>query len=265
MVADGGGYTTTRASVFGEEVLLPLVGLPADRVPADAAPAAVPTPQPSLSGVVWLDFTPGGGGRTGQIDPAERGLPAVTVEALRDGKVVATATTDAAGRFSFPQLSGDGYHLRLAAANFAEPFAGAVWLGPTLATPSIILAYIWIWAGFAMVLIAAGLSAIPRDALEAARVDGATEWQVFRQVTIPLVRPVLVVVLVTLIINVLKVFDLVLVLAPESAQDDATVVALEMYRNSFTNTGLGSALGILLLLFVVPAMLFNVRRLRGEN
>ncbi|MFD0598265.1 ABC transporter permease subunit [Catellatospora coxensis] len=124
------------------------------------------------------------------------------------------------------------------------------------------------WAGFAMVLITAGLSAIPRDALEAARVDGATEWQVFRRVTVPLVRPVLVVVIVTLTINVLKIFDLVLVLAPESSQDDANVIALQMYRVSFgggLDFGLGSALGVLLFLLVLPAMLFNVRRMRKEQ
>ena len=60
------------------------------------------------------------------------------------------------------------------------------------------MSYIWIWAGFAMVVIAAGLAAIPREALEAARVDGANEWQVFRRVTVPLLAPVLAVVLVTL-------------------------------------------------------------------
>ena len=61
----------------------------------------------------------------------------------------------------------------------------------SLITPAIIIAYIWVWAGFAMVVIAAGLAAIPRDVLEAARTDGATEWQVFRRVTVPLLAPVL--------------------------------------------------------------------------
>ena len=60
-----------------------------------------------------------------------------------------------------------------------------------------------------MVVIAAGLAAIPRDVLEAARTDGATEWQVFRRVTVPLLAPVLTVVLITMLINVLKVFDIV--------------------------------------------------------
>ncbi len=95
------------------------------------------------------------------------------------------------------------------------------WLGPALVTPAIIGSYVWMWAGFAMVLIAAGLAAVPRELLEAARVDGAGEWQVFRRVTVPLLAPVLAVVLVTLMINVLKIFDLVFVIAPGSVQDDA--------------------------------------------
>ena len=72
------------------------------------------------------------------------------------------------------------------------------------------IAYIWVWAGFAMVVIAAGLAAIPRDVLEAARTDGASEWQVFRRVTAPLLAPVLSVVFITMLINVLKVFDIVI-------------------------------------------------------
>src|SRR5205823_9879080 len=123
------------------------------------------------------------------------------------------------------------------------------------------------WAGFAMVLIAAGLAAIPREALEAARVDGANEWQVFVKVTVPLLAPVLLVVVVTLIINVLKVFDLVLIIPPGSVEAQADVLALEMWRVSFGgghDQGLGSALAILLFALVVPAMVFNIRRLRRE-
>ena len=117
-----------------------------------------------------------------------------------------------------------------------------------------------------MVLIAAGLAAIPRDALEAARIDGATEWQVFRKVTIPLLSPVLLVVFVTMIINVLKVFDLVFIIAPGSVQPQANVIALEMWRVSFgggDNQGLGSALAIFLLVLVAARMIFNIRRFDG--
>jgi alpha-glucoside transport system permease protein len=118
-----------------------------------------------------------------------------------------------------------------------------------------------------MVVIAAGLAAIPRELLEAARVDGGTEWQVFRRVTVPLLAPVLAVVFVTLVINVLKVFDLVLVIAPGSAQRDANVIALQMWKTAFgaRDFGLGSALAVFLLLLVIPAMAFNIRRFRAEG
>jgi alpha-glucoside transport system permease protein len=263
-----GGYQTVAAVRPGEVARLPLVGVAPGDLPAKATDASPPAAGRGLAGVVWLDLRLGGGGSPGSLDTGKRGMPGLTVQAVRDGRVVATATTDAAGRFAFPALTGGTYTIRLPAANFAEPFGGVAWLGPSLVTPAIIGSYIWIWAGFAMVLIVAGLSAIPREALEAARVDGATEWQVFRRVTVPLVRPVLVVVVVTLVINVLKIFDLVLVLAPESVQSQANVIALEMWRVSFgggQDQGLGSALGVLLFLLVLPAMLFNVRRFRRRR
>jgi len=267
VTATGGGFQTAPVAV-GEVVQFGMVGLPPDRVPAEATAAAAPPAGEGLRGVVWLDFTRGGGGEAGVIDSTERGLPGMTVEAIADGHVVATTETDATGRFAFTDLGFGEYVVRLPEANFAEPFNGLTWLGPSLITPALIVSYIWIWAGFAMVLITAGLAALPREALEAARVDGATEWQTFRRVTVPLVRPVLVVVFVTLTINVLKIFDLVYVLAPEASQDEANVVALEMYRVSFgggLDYGLGSALAVLLFALVLPAMLYNIRRLRRDE
>ncbi|MCR6711980.1 MAG: sugar ABC transporter permease [Demequina sp.] len=132
----------------------------------------------------------------------------------------------------------------------------------------VILSYIWIWAGFAMVMIASGLSAMDRSLQEAARVDGATEWKVFTRITAPLLAPVLVVVFVTLIINVLKIFDLVYVIPPGNAKPAANVIAVEMWTVSFgggNDQGLGSALAILLLLLVLPFMIINVRRFREER
>lgn len=270
--AEGGGFITAAPSGPGAPVLLPLVALPDDKIPSDArpAPAAPPSTGAALSGVVWLDFSRGNVGKAGQVDPGERGLPGVRVEAVRDGRTVASTTTGGDGAFTLPEsATADGpVQLRLAESNFAQSFAGYDWLGPNLITPAIIGAYVWMWAGFAMVLIAAGLAAIPRDALEAARVDGATEWQVFRRVTVPLLAPVLVVVMVTLVINVLKVFDLVYIISLGSSQKEANVLALQMYLASFgggNNQGLGSAIGIVLFLLVLPAMLFNIRRFRREN
>jgi len=266
---DGKAYVTSVPFSPGSTAELGLVGMRPDLLPSDARPAMAPTaPERGIAGVVWLDFSPGGGGRPGLVDPAERGLPEARVEALDgQGAVKATAVTDESGQFRLGELEPGSYRLRLAESSFRQPFGGVRWLGPALVTPAVIGSYVWIWSGFAMVVIAAGLAAIPRDALEAARVDGASEWQVFRRVTVPLLRPVLVVVFVTLVINVLKVFDLVFVIPPGSVQDDANVVALEMWRVSFggaRDQGLGSALAVLLFLLVVPAMAFNVRRFRRE-
>ncbi|HVL93106.1 MAG TPA: ABC transporter permease subunit [Acidimicrobiales bacterium] len=266
---DGGGFATTSAVAAGEAATLPLVGISPGLVPDDATQAVVPeVPAGAVGGVVWLDFRPGGGGEAGRVDDGEVGLPGARVEAVdAGGSVVGRATTDERGSFVLEDVTGPAT-LRLAPTTFREPFRGVRWLGPALVTPAVIGAYVWIWAGFAMVVIAAGLAAIPREALEAARVDGANEWQVFRRVTVPLLAPVLLVVLVTLVINVLKVFDLVLVIPPGSVQDDANVLALEMWRVSFggaRDQGLGSALGVLLFALVLPAMAFNIRRFRQEG
>jgi alpha-glucoside transport system permease protein len=141
------------------------------------------------------------------------------------------------------------------------------WLGGSLITPAIMIAYIWATAGFAMVIIAAGLSAIPRDVLEAARTDGASEWQVFRRVTVPLLAPVLTVVFVTQIISVLKIFDLILSIAPGSSRDEATVIAFEMWRKAFSGQnqfGLGAAISTFLLLLFIPFIILRFRSFRRE-
>jgi alpha-glucoside transport system permease protein len=262
------GALVTSEPVGARSALgLPITGF--DPVDLPRAAAAVrPEPGPGLRGLVWLDVG-GTPDRTGEVDAGERGMPGITVEVLEGDRVVAAATTGDDGRFTVPDLPDRLYTVRLPAANFAEPFRGLTWLGPVLVTPVVISAWLWIMSGFAMTLIAAGLASIPRDALEAARVDGATEWQVFRRVTVPLLSPVLLVVFVTLVINVLKVFDLVFVIAPGSVQEEANVLALQVWQVSFGagggDQGLGSALAVLLFLLVLPAMVFNIRRFRGDR
>ncbi|QER90228.1 sugar ABC transporter permease [Streptomyces tendae] len=265
--AGGGAFVTKETVGAGDRVTLPLVGVAPDLMPDGAKPAAAPKPEDDrITGSTWQDFTRGKGvGTLNQVDPAELGYAGMRIEAVKDGSVVETATAAGDGTFSFSSKA-DGAHLRLPADNFTEPYNGLDWLGPSLVTPAIIGSYIWMWAGFAMVLIAAGLAGMPRELLEAARVDGANEWQVFRRVTVPLLAPVLAVVTVTLMINVLKVFDLVFIIAPGSSQDDANVLALELYRKGFSEDqpGVASAIAVFLLLLVIPVMWFNVRRLRRE-
>ncbi|MEH0470637.1 sugar ABC transporter permease [Streptomyces sp. B21-097] len=265
--ADGGGFLTKEPVRAGVPVSLPLVGVAPDQMPDSAGKAVKARPeQGAVTGTAWQDFTRGKGvGVLGEPDPTELGYAGMRIEAVKDGKVVASTKAADDGTFTLP-ATADGAQLRLPAANFKEAYNGLDWLGPSLVTPAIIGSYIWMWAGFAMVLIAAGLAGVPRELLEAARVDGATEWQVFRRVTVPLLAPVLAVVAVTLMINVLKVFDLVFIIAPGSSQDDANVLALELYRKGFSEDqpGIASAIAVFLLLLVIPVMWFNVRRLRRE-
>ncbi|MCC5033126.1 sugar ABC transporter permease [Streptomyces sp. WAC 00631] len=264
----GGSFTTEETVRAGDPAGLPLVGIPPAEIPKDAAEAVAAEPDgDKVTGTVWLDFTPGGGGEAGVIDRGEKALAGVKVEAVRDGEVVASAESGEDGRYSLP-ASAAGAQLRLPGSNFTEAYNGINWLGPNLVTPAIIGSYIWMWAGFAMVLIGAGLASVPRELMEAARVDGANEWQVFRKVTVPLLAPVLAVVTVTLMINVLKIFDLVYILAPGATQNDANVLALQLYLLSFgtdAEQGVGSAIAVVLLLLVVPVMAFNIRRMRRER
>ncbi len=236
-------------------------------MPSGAVQAVNPRPTVGgIDGVVWRDFKPGGG-VPGRVEPSELGLPGVTVELAQNGKTVESATTAPNGTFAFDRLKPGSYQVGIGAKTFAKPFAGVSWLGPSLITPAVIIAYIWIWAGFAMVVIAAGLSAIPRDLLEAARSDGGTEWQVFRRVTVPLLAPVLTVVFITMVINVLKVFDIVIAVAPESVQSNANVLALAMWRTAFSGSaqfGVGSAISVFIFVLVVPILLLNIRRFRRE-
>ncbi|MFD5065143.1 ABC transporter permease subunit [Streptomyces sp. NPDC058394] len=267
-----GSYLTSATVSPGTSVNLGFVGVALDDLPTGAQPAYTAAGRKAaadaISGTVYLDFTPGGG-EQGKVDRRESGLPKVRVQAADEsGDTVATTTTGSDGSFRFSHLEAGSYLLKLPASNFAQPYEGVSWLGPALVTPAIIGAYMWIWTGFAMVLIGAGLAALPRDALEAARMDGANEWQIFRHITVPLLAPVLTVVFVTLVINVMKVFDLVYIIAPGPVQEDATVLATQMWLVSFgggNNQGLGSALGVLLLLLVLPAMVFNVRRFRRSQ
>ena len=125
------------------------------------------------------------------VERGELGLPGVTVE-LRDaggehavGQDARPTTAVRVRRRRRRRLPAS----RSARTTFAQPFEGVAWLGAQADHARCMIAYIWVWAGFAMVVIAAGLAAIPRDVLEAARTDGATEWQVFRRVTVPLLAP----------------------------------------------------------------------------
>ena len=113
-----------------------------------------------IAGVVWRDFKPGGG-TPGKVETEELGLPGVTVAAARLGRQGGRETTSGDdGAFTFDDVQPGDYRVGDRRRDVREAVRRRPWLGPKLITPAIMIAYIWIWAGFAMVVIAAGLAAI---------------------------------------------------------------------------------------------------------
>ncbi len=123
----------------------------------------------------------------------------------------------------------------------------------------LIFIMIWILTGFAMVVLSAAVKGVPAELLEAARIDGASEVRVFFSVIIPYIRGTLITITTTVLIMVLKVFDIVYVMT--SGQNGTEVIANRMYREMFTfrHFGRGSALAVILLLAVIPVMIYNIR------
>jgi alpha-glucoside transport system permease protein len=134
-----------------------------------------------------------------------------------------------------------------------------------LSTFALIAIMVWMWTGFAMVIISAALKGIDPELLEAARVDGANEWQVFRRITLPLLGPTLAVVSTTMIITSLKTFDIVYTLT--NGNYDTEVIANLMIKQMFTfsHFGRASAVAVVLLLAIIPIMAFNIRQFRAQE
>jgi alpha-glucoside transport system permease protein len=129
----------------------------------------------------------------------------------------------------------------------------------------LMIIMIWIQVGFAMVVLSAAIKAIPADVIEASELDGATGWKQFIKVTIPMIRGTLVVVLTTIMIAVLKIFDIVRTMT--NGNFGTQVVANEMYAQSFVafDVGRGSALAVVLFIGVAPIIAYNVVQLRKER
>ena len=130
---------------------------------------------------------------------------------------------------------------------------------------ALIAVGVWNWTGFTLVILSAGLKSIPDDVMEAARVDGAGEWQIFRRITLPMMSPTIVVVTTTLVIQTLKTFDLVWVMTGGRFKTD--VVATLFFKEAFLfrDFGVGAALAVVLMLFVVPIMLISIRRFQMQE
>jgi len=140
-------------------------------------------------------------------------------------------------------------------------FDPIAWLStPQLNTLMLIVVGVWIWTGFSMTILAAALRGVPEELLEAARIDGANELRVFRQITIPLIMPTIIVVVTTMVINVLKLFDLVYVMTGGNFGTD--VIANRMYTEMYVNfnPGRGTAVSVVLIVLIIPFIYLNIRR-----
>ncbi len=129
----------------------------------------------------------------------------------------------------------------------------------------LIVIVVWLQAGFAMVLFSAALKGIPGELLEAGRIDGANEFQIFFRIMIPYIRGTIITVLTTVIIFTLKIFDVVWVMT--GGQFGTHVIATQFYRQAFTagNKGFGSAIAIVLLIAVIPVMVYNLKQFQEQE
>jgi alpha-glucoside transport system permease protein len=130
---------------------------------------------------------------------------------------------------------------------------------------ALIAIMIWLQTGFCMVLLSAAVKGIPNEIIEAARIDGANEFQIFWRVTIPMIRSTIVVVSTTIIILVLKVFDIVFVMT--AGNQGTEVIASRMIKEmfNFRDYGRGSAIAVILLIAVIPVMVVNIKRFREQE
>jgi alpha-glucoside transport system permease protein len=141
------------------------------------------------------------------------------------------------------------------------------WLGdPGFVNAALIAVGIWGSTGFATVILSAALKGIPTEVLEAARTDGANEFQIFYRIIIPMVSLPISVLAVTLIVNVIKLFDIPYVMTQGGPGNASRVIAFEMYKQDFSSGQFGkaAAVAVIMLLLLVPVMVFNIRRFRSS-
>jgi len=137
---------------------------------------------------------------------------------------------------------------------------------PWINNLALITVGVWIWTGFCLVILSAAYKNISRDLFEAARLDGASEWQLFWRISFPLLLPTVSVLTTTMLVQVLKIFDIVFVMT--NGAYGTEVIANRMYKEMFNyfNYGKASAIAIVLLLLILPMLILNVRRFtRAEN
>jgi len=136
---------------------------------------------------------------------------------------------------------------------------------PQLNTVALIVVGVWIWTGFCMTILSAALKSVPEEILEAARVDGAREWTVFWKIMVPIISPTIIVVVTTMVINVLKLFDIVYVMTGGNFGTD--VIANRMYSEMYVNfnIGRGTAVAVVLVLVIIPFIYMNIKRFIAQE
>ena len=137
----------------------------------------------------------------------------------------------------------------------------------TLRLNSFLLMVIMIWlqTGFAMVLLSSAIKGVPTETIEAARIDGATEVQIFWRVTIPQIMSTIVVVFTTILIAVLKIFDIIFVTTGGNFNTDVVAVRFINELFQFRRFGLAAAIVVVLMLATIPVMVYNVRQFRQQE
>jgi alpha-glucoside transport system permease protein len=168
-------------------------------------------------------------------------------------------------RFVYDFQSGGGAQIGVLNA-IITAFGGkpVTWLSDsTISNFSLMLVGVWLWVGFCMTMLSAAIKNVSTEILEASRVDGANEWQVFWKIMFPTIAPSIVVVTTTLSIIILKVFDVVYVMT--GGNYGTEVIANRMFNLIVTNTGRSTALAVLLILFTIPIMVFNIKRFKQEE
>jgi len=142
------------------------------------------------------------------------------------------------------------------------------WLGDSsLVNASLIVVGVWAGVGFATVILSAAIKGISTEILEAARTDGANEFQIFFRIILPMVSLPMSVLAVTLIVGVIKLFDLPYVMTNGGPGSDSRVIAFTMYQEAFPAGlfGKGAAVAVIMLVILLPIMAFNIRRFRASN
>lgn len=129
----------------------------------------------------------------------------------------------------------------------------------------LIIVGVWMWTGFSMTILSSALKSIPQELIEAAQIDGANGFQVFFRIMVPIIMPTITVVVTTMVINVLKLFDIVYVMTGGNFSTD--VIATRMYTEMYKNfqTGRGTAIAVILVLMIIPFIYMNISRFMKQE